>query len=162
MTGSGELYLSVLRRIIGPTESLSLLDLCCGEMTHTNQMKFSKSLHVDILDWPTRPQNLEFLCMDVLKCDFPENSFDVVLCSDGLEHFQKVDGLALLAKMEKWAKKVAVIFTPIGDYMINPAANGDPHAHKSGWLPSEFKDVEIYPDWHPTLNLGAFFAWKRK
>lgn len=160
----GEKYLSILRRIIGPTQDKTFLDLCCGEMTHTRELKFKRSVHVDVVDWPTRPKEFDFRRESVLDCKFSACEFDVCLCSDGIEHLDINDGLLLIMKMSTWST-VPIIFTPLGSYMVNPTAT-DPDSHKSGWLPSDFERfgwlTEAHPDWHPTLGVGAFFAWRPK
>ena len=164
MSGSISKYLSVLHEIIGPTDDKTLLDLCCGEMTATRQMTFRDRLCVDKVDWVNRPAEFRFLKQDALYVlDFTDNySFDVSLCSDGIEHMTKDEGLKLLMEMPR-VSELAIIFTPLGDMNIIPGAT-DPDSHKSGWLPDEpafdgWKTL-VFEDWHPTLNHGAFFAWK--
>lgn len=166
MIGSGQLYLSILRRIIGPTEDLTFLDLCCGEMAQTRHLKFRDSLHVDVKDWPERPPEFRFIRLDVREfVQVQVMGFDVCLCSDGIEHLQKEDGVALIENMALVAR-LPIIFTPLGDHRIVPGST-DPDDHKSGWLPEEFEargwKTDVYPDWHresPKWNCGAFFAWR--
>lgn len=168
MTGSGELYLSILRRIIGPTEDKTLLDLCCGEMTQTRHLKFKDVLGVDVKDWPERPSTTQFLLMNVIDgvsdrlLDSDGTQFDVCLCSDGIEHFTKYDGRQILMRMPEWGK-LPIIFTPLDAYRIKPDSI-DPDDHKCLWTPAEFEEIgwktEVHKDWHPELSIGAFFAWK--
>lgn len=163
MTGSGELYLSILRRIIGPTEDKTLLDLCCGEMTQTRHMKFKDVLGVDVKDWPGRPKDVKFYETDALGL-FPTGMgvFDVCLCSDGIEHFTKHDGIELVEKMERLGR-LPIIFTPLDAYKVQPYSD-DPDDHKCVWKPEEFEAMgwktDVFPEWHPELKIGAFFAWK--
>lgn len=155
-------YLAKLREIIGPTEDLYFLDLCCGECTHTRELKFATHYGVDLIDWPKRPSRIGFEQLDVTKWPGPKMFHDVALCSDGIEHMTKRDGLRLLLNMLRWAR-LPIIFTPMGRYLVDERAT-DPHTHKSGWTADEFRAMgwkaEEFPFWHPTLNLGAFFAWK--
>ena len=53
----------------------------------------------------------------------------------------------------------AIIFTPLGDCNITDDDN--PDRHKSGWTPEDFKNdaVIVFPDFHKSMNQGAFFAW---
>lgn len=163
MTGSGELYLSILRRIIGPTEDKTLLDLCCGEMTQTRHLKFRYVLGIDVKDWPDRPREHDFYHTDANGL-FPlgMESFDVCLCSDGIEHLTKRDGRELIHKMEQ-ISPLPIIFTPLDAYKLNPDST-DPDIHKCVWKPEEFEamgwQTEVHEDWHPELSIGAFFAWK--
>lgn len=158
----GELYLSILRGIVQPAEDRTFLDLCCGEMTHTRDLKFGASVHVDVVDWPNRPKEFHFVQSNVLDCEFEARAFDVSLCSDGIEHFTKADGWRLIHAMEEWSAR-PVIFTPLGNYLVDAAAT-NPDTHKSGWWPEEFTKIgwktDVYKDWHPTLGIGAFFAWR--
>lgn len=170
MTGSGELYLSILRRIIGPTEDKTLLDLCCGEMTQTRHLKFKDVLGVDVKDWPDRPSEIRFAKLNVMEISGSITGrllqqiekFDVCLCSDGIEHLTKRDGLELLQRMQQWSY-LPIIFTPLDAYKVQPYSD-DPDAHKCVWSPAEFEamgwDTESYPEWHRELSIGAFFAWK--
>lgn len=169
MTGSTNLYMSVLSLIIGhPIEepmALTLLDLCCGEMTHTRLMKFQKSMHLDVHDWPGRPKEFVFFPFDVRTVQIAPKSYDVCLCSDGIEHLTKEEGLKLLDNMEQWSF-LPIIFTPLGEQRLVPGST-DPDDHKSGWTPEEFEargwETEVYESWHrdsPKWNCGAFFAWK--
>ena len=163
-TGSLELYLSVLRRIIGDRERNSFLDICCGEMTATRHLHFDNSLHIDIVDWGTRPPAFNFKRGDALKLlsAIDDKSYGVALCSDGIEHLRVWQGHELIDHMERIAY-LPIIFTPIGEVNVDLDAT-HPDAHKSGWDPSDFQVIgwrtEVYPNWHSTMGHGAFFAWK--
>jgi hypothetical protein len=165
-TGSLELWLEIVRGIVGrPTDGLTLLDLCCNECTSTGKLKFKRHIGVDVVDWATRPEHVHFYKSDVLRAfPYQQEPFDVCICSDGIEHLPKEGGYALIANMAVLSR-LAIIFTPLGPYMLNPDAT-DPDAHKSAWTPEEFEamgwDVIAFPRWHPTLNVGAFFATKGK
>lgn len=158
---STALYLHTLRRIVGDTTSKHLLDLCCGEATHTRQLVFASHTGIDVLDCPLRPAYIVFEQTDVLMWRGPQRVFDVVLLSDALEHFAKPAGIALLERMRSWATQ-RIVFAPIGPHRVNESAT-DPHTHKSAWVPSELDELgwhtEAHPTWHPTLGIGAFFAW---
>jgi len=161
--GSSDLYISKLYVIIGTPEDKTLLDLCCGEMPHTRSLKFKSHFGVDILDWPNRPKEIPFEQAD-LRIWEPKQHYDIAILSDGIEHFSKIEGRNIIKRMESWAA-LPIIFAPIGNYEIAPNAV-DPHSHKCGWTAEEFQQLgwqtTDYPNWHPTLNLGAFFAWKRQ
>lgn len=167
--GSLELYTRTMLEILGDTERLTLLDLCCGELSHVSQMKWKESLHVDALDWPSRPKDAAFVCGDAidvsLKLLGDGKRFDVALCSDGLEHFPIQSGFRLLSVLERIAD-VAIIFTPIGQLGSMIPDSQDPHQHKSAWTPDDFKclgwNVAAFQNFHPGWEIGAFFAWTRK
>lgn len=76
---------------------------------------------------------------DILKYKFDEK-FDIVFCSDLIEHLSKADGLVLLDKVEKIARK-AIIFNTAKGYQVQSTKRlkANPHeAHISGWEPYEF------------------------
>ncbi len=78
----------------------------------------------------------------LMKCDarelpFKDKSFDVVTCMQLIEHISKDEGKALIAKLERIARKKVVIMTPWGFYRIADKEN--PYmSHLCGWLPEEF------------------------
>ncbi len=166
--GSADLQAEVLREIInGNAEWGTLLDLCCGEMTVMRHFlatresgSFKETIHVDVADCPLRPADAPFIQMDVIKFMKAARIYSVAFCGDGLEHFTRKRGGELLKLMQKRAR-LSVIFTPLGDYLVEPQSK-NPDAHKSGWLPADLPGWEtmVFPNWHPTLDLGAFFAWK--
>jgi hypothetical protein len=161
--GSMPLWLEIFVRILGkPTQSVTLIDLCCGEMGNTRLCKFKDSLHVDVTNYATRPKGYDFIKHDVLTLPESFNGrYDVALCSDGIEHLSKTDGMALLERMPKLSRQ-SIVFTPLGDYMVDPNAKG-PENHRSGWLPRDFPDgweTQEFPNWHPTLGIGGLWAWR--
>lgn len=165
MTGSHELYIQTIREIVGEIEGKSLLDLCCGEMAVTQKMPFDwkRSLAVDVIDAPERPRICDFLLADA-RSFVPEQIYDVAICSDGIEHLSFTEGVRLLTMMHKYAK-VAIVFTPTGDKNLDSERSTNPHSHKSSWSPMEFEvldwNTHYFPDWHPTICLGAVFAWRK-
>lgn len=163
--GSLELWVETVKRLVGrPTKELSLLDLCCGEMTGTRLLDFHSTLGVDVKDWPQRWNGARFTKSDVLNklAELPASLFDVALCSDGIEHLPDGDGLHLITQMERVAQ-LAIIFTPLGPYLTGQGDPNSPDSHKSAWMPSDFQDLGwktlAFPNWHMGLGVGAFFAW---
>ena len=159
--GNGDLQLRVLLDIIGTTTDKSFLDLCCGEMTITRSLHFKESLHLDVVDEPLRPRHFNFMRCDIMEAKFPRR-YDVAYCGDGIEHLSREDGLCLINELPVVAD-IAILFTPLGPYCLDPAATS-PHAHKSAWWPNDFPEdwsTWVFPNWHPTLGIGAFFAYKK-
>lgn len=76
---------------------------------------------------------------------FLDNSWDIVLLIDVIEHLEKEDGLAVLDHMERIARHKVIIDTPLG-FQPQEAwdAWGFPvcelQAHLSGWEQEEFTD----------------------
>lgn len=68
---------------------------------------------VDVLEWPIRWPNLEFIKGDLLESDIPFESFDVIACVSTIEHFglgrygdkEDVDGdIKGMANLRKYLK----------------------------------------------------------
>lgn len=82
---------------------------------------------------------------------FPAQSVDTVVLMDVIEHLNKEEGVELLRKTEKIARKSIIIFTPLG---FMPQCHPDGvdawglggasfQEHKSGWLPQDFGDEYV-------------------
>ena len=163
--GSGALWVEVVSKILANEPKENLLDLMCHKAPHTPLLGFKSITFVDIqyrgLDFGLRDSDL-FIEADAIK--FLENGekFDTIICSDGIEHFTKRDGLYLLALIRQKSKS-SVIFTPYGDYMVDENST-HPDTHKSGWTETDFEKMGysciIFPNFHSELNKGAIFAYK--
>lgn len=101
-----------------------VLDLGCGKGEVTNGLKCKKLVGVDIFrEWMDEYEG-EKICDDVRKVKFRENSFDVVLALDILEHLEKEEAIELIKKAERWARKKVILYTPkqfhLQDTLGNP------------------------------------------
>ncbi len=89
---------------------------------------------------------------DVRKVDFPPNSFDAVLCLDLIEHLEKKEGRELIDKMEKWARKKVIIYTPNGFVLHEDLKRNPLQEHKSGWTTEELGSLDF--------KVYGMFGWK--
>ena len=144
----------------------SLLDLGCCEGSHTKYFQIPNKLFVDV---KRESSTLDpFLKADIRYADklFTPKSYDLVVAIDVIEHLRKDEGYKLLQEMEKIARRRVLIFSPQGDYMVGQCQEGQSSydAHWSGWTAEEFDAMGYFvilcPDFHPTLGIGAFWAWK--
>lgn len=164
INGSGELWLDIMKIICGDTSKQSMIDLGCHRAPFTSQLGFWYRTYVDIQDRPLDyPEEQKFFVkFDAIRyLDICEEYFDVAIASDFIEHLQVDKGMQLLKEMEEGADK-QIIFTPLGEYMVDRGSTDNPDAHRSGWTPEmlpEYLSIVI-PDFHPRLNIGAFFATK--
>lgn len=162
--GDGEVYLDILKGICGDTAGKSMIDLMCHHAPYTPQLGFDKRTYVDIQDrgLDHKEEQQYFIQEDVIRYLYgnPKPKADVMICSDGIEHLPKATAWDIVLTMRQQSKK-SIIFTPLGDCSISEG--GHPDEHKSGWLPEEFLDMGyatiVFPNFHPSLNTGAFFAW---
>lgn len=104
------------------------------------------------------PKTKEFVVLNVgwqqAMDIFPDASVDTVITMDVIEHLTKSEGIELLKRTVKKARRQVVIFTPLG-FMPQEAPEGmkdgwwlsgaEWQKHKSGWLPEDFwEDWEIF------------------
>ncbi len=83
-----------------------------------------------------------------------DNSFDVVLAFDVLEHLEKSQGYLLLYEMDRVGRDSQIVFTPTGMLWQPPSRNNPHNAHISGWYPKELRSL----GWrHQTGLMG--FKW---
>lgn len=128
----------------------SLLDLGCGS---NSPVKFIKDLvkyrvGVDLFE-PSLKKSIkegihnDYKLHNVLKVDeiYEENSFDLVIASDLIEHLTKEEGWKLMKLMEKIAKKKVIILTPNGFLEQGIYDGNEFQIHKSGWEVQEFEKM---------------------
>src|SRR5450759_406022 len=95
--------------------SHSVLDLGCGYTSSLQYLNVPYSVGVDIeksaLEKSKKKKShTEYICADLSTIEFPQNSFDVVLATDCVEHLAKDGGYNLISKMEKWARQKVILF----------------------------------------------------
>jgi len=125
----------------------SLLDVGCGRggpIERINRERKLFSVGADIF----RPYLLhcravgvydDLVCCDVRLLPFGPGRFDIVLCSEVLEHLQRHEAEELISEMERIAYRQVVISTPVGR-CHQQEYDGNPHqAHRSTWLPQDFR-----------------------
>lgn len=127
------------------SENDTVLDLGCGIMQATTdvleQMSENQSVKYRLKKKIFKPSNLK--CKLILGCDmwedylkvanrywpviklgmndldkFVENSFDIVLCLDVLEHLELQEALNAIEHMKRIARKKVIIYTP-SKYITN-------------------------------------------
>jgi len=165
LEGSGEIWLDIMRIICGDCvnhPASSMCDLMCHRMPYTPQLEFKERTYVDIQDrgFDFPEERKHFQHMDVF--DFLRLctcGYDVMICSDGLEHLSFDQGKEFIRLIELHSDK-QVIFTPLGDHMVGVGDLNNPDTHRSGWVPDMLPDYLsiVLPKFHPELDIGAFFA----
>lgn len=73
------------------------------------------------------------------KLLFKDKSFDAVVCLQTIEHLDKQTGIRLLAQIERIAKKMIIITTPVGECLQDSYDNNIHQRHLSSWDPEEFQ-----------------------
>jgi len=95
----------------------SALDIGCGENPHVSTVDFDNYIGLDINIKTLRKasqdiSNVNLICASGSKIPFRNNSFDVVICTETLEHFEKPE--EVICEMSRLLKKkgFAVISVP--------------------------------------------------
>jgi len=125
----------------------SLLDVGCGRggpIERINRERELFSVGVDIFQpylLHCRSAGLydDLVCCDVRLLPFGPDRFDIVLCSEVLEHLQRYEAEGLINEIELIARRQVLITAPVGrchqeEYDRNPY-----QAHKSTWVPQDFR-----------------------
>lgn len=82
----------------------------------------------------------------------PDDTFDVVLAFDVIEHLEKHNGYLLLYEMDRVGRDSQIIFTPTGFLWQPPSRNNAHNAHISGWNPKELRSL----GWRDHTGLMGF------
>lgn len=161
--GNDEIYMDCLRAICGDTEGKSMVDIGCNLAPHTPKLGFAQRVYVDILERQLDHSDEQqfFLKQDAL--DYLHeltNNVDVTLSLDNIEHLNYHDGSWLIWLMETRSQK-QVLFTPLSPWMMTTDDDLNPESHRSVWTPDmlTYWASIVFPVYHPTLNIGAWFGW---
>lgn len=144
-------YMWLLRHNIG--EAKTILDLGCEDgslLELLSQGKKWRVTGVDIYKKNTKLAAQKKIFVKVITGDVVKVSkklirqkqkFDVVFCSQVIEHIKRKEGEQLLSLVDHLARKRIVMGTPRG-FMEQPEVflGDNPHmVHKSGWTEEDFK-----------------------
>lgn len=144
-------YMKLLRDFVG--EAKTILDLGCEDgrlLTLLSDGKDWKVTGVDIFQKNVNRTAKRKIYIKAIKGDIVEISkklirekkkFDVVFCSQVIEHIDRKKGEEFLGLVDKLAKEKIIIGTPRG-FMEQPHAflGDNPHqVHKSGWSEDDFR-----------------------
>jgi SAM-dependent methyltransferase len=133
----------VIKRSLKECDVKTVLDVGCGQGVHRLYRDYDTTgidIYADDLLRARELGNYKHLISgDIRALNFPERSFDAVTAIEIIEHLKKDEGLELLDRIEKIARKTVVITTPWGDDLL-PKNKWNPFLdHQSGWLPKEFE-----------------------
>lgn len=144
-------YMRLLRDNIG--DAKTILDLGCEDgrlLTLLSEGKKWQVTGVDIFQTNIKKAANRKIFVKTIKGDIlkvsrklikQKKKFDVVFCSQVIEHIERKQGEELLELVDHLAKKEIIIGTPRG-FMEQPEVflGDNPHmVHKSGWTEEDFK-----------------------
>lgn len=144
-------YMWLLRQSLGNPKTI--LDLGCGDGNLMELLSEGKSWKVTGVDIHTKNVKvasqrslftkvfkediIKFVKKQVLK----KKKYDVVFCSQVIEHIDRKEGEELLTLVDSIARQRVIIGTP-REFMEQPHTylGDNPHqVHKSGWLEEDFR-----------------------
>lgn len=120
------------------------LDLGCGKDSPLRHCPGIRSVGVDLFEGyleESRRRGIHdrYLKADVRSVAFPPASFDVVLAIDLIEHLTEEEGYQLIRRMEEWAGRKVILFTPNGYVPQEAYDDNFLQRHRSGWTPAELR-----------------------
>jgi SAM-dependent methyltransferase len=93
---------------------------------------------------------------NVLRLPFQQDSFDVVLCMEVLEHLEQEDGKRLLMEMERVARHQVILTTPVGRH-VQHEYDGNPfQEHRHIWDPSSLRRLGYRVIGHGVRGMGGW------
>ena len=115
----------LVQEILKNETNLKLLSLGSGSCSHeielANYEKFKKITCIDLSEYQLseaakiaeikKLNNIEFICSDLEKYNFPKNNFDIILFNSSLHHFNNVESLL--------SKKIMSCLKDTGKLVIN-------------------------------------------
>lgn len=143
-------YPAEIKRLI--PVGASILDIGCGDGHLMGWINFKGEYRVTGVDINSEDLKIaknrltekkeavyqEIFALDLNKTLPFRKKFDVVLCSQVVEHLKKNDALTLIRKIEKLAKKRIIVATINGFFQFNHRLAGKHDVHLSGWFPGDF------------------------
>jgi SAM-dependent methyltransferase len=139
-------YTSIIREQLNGCTSILDIGCGCGSPASPFQ-KGVYSVGVELFLPSLKKCKSKHIYTDVVYGDlraikFKPKSFDCVISTDVIEHFNKKDSLDLIKKMEAIAIKKVIIFTPNGYNPKDFLEDANPlQVHKSGWNVKEFREM---------------------
>ena len=147
----------------------TVLDLGCGYNSPIQYCKQRFSVGVELfepylLESKKKGIHNQYIKADIREIKFKPDSFDVILCSEVIEHLKKKEGYELIGRMEKWAKKKIIITVPNGYIWQDDLDNNKLQKHQSEWYAKELQNLgfKVYGmnGWEKLRGYKGLFKYK--
>jgi len=143
--------------------SRTILDVGCGKgdaMDFLNRHGKFEAVGIDIFrpyleEAKSKGCFQDLVCGDVRWLPFKDNSFDVVICMEVLEHLEKADGYKLLNELERVARRQILLTTPVGKHELHPFDGNPYQEHKYIWKVEDLKKLGYKVRGRGLRNLGG-------
>jgi SAM-dependent methyltransferase len=124
----------------------SVLDLGCGPNSPVQFCNVPRKVGVELFEpyiqeSEAKGIHQEYIKGDIQSVEFAPKSFDAVILIDVLEHLTQEEAAQLLKKIEPWAKKKVIVYTPNGFVWQDGYDDNHLQAHKSGWSVKELENA---------------------
>lgn len=147
--GPADVLDKMISKKLTSTESVQVLDIGSGGAAYWSRLlkKYGAGIQVTLMD-PVAPERLSLLQQNGQVTHiggfapqdlsgFRDQTFDIVVAIDLIEHLEKSNGFLLLYELDRLCRWQSLIFTPNGLVPQPPSKNNKFNAHISGWTPAE-------------------------
>lgn len=153
-----------IRDAIKPTDTV--LDIGCGDKGIHKNIKCANITTVDA--WKKVDPHY-VINLEKESLPFGEESFDVVMMLDFIEHLDKDRGWEIIKQCQKISRKKVILFTPLW-WTLNDKHTNNPklwcygnkfNIHKSLWKVEDFKGWSRYVDVEQHLLRYWLGEWRK-
>lgn len=148
-----------------------VIDFGCGLMPITRKLKCKKLIGIEVYEPNIEKLRIELACLSnvyIWQFDLAgpflgkmrNNSTDIALAIDVVEHFPPKDSKRLINEMERIGRKRIVIFTPIGYVPQEREENRKHQRHRCGYFPEELEALGYTTFLREGGNVPSFLAVK--
>lgn len=126
-----------------------ILDVGCGNgtfMAKVNEAGEFNVVGIDLFEPYLEEARKTGVYKNIIKGDirnigFRNGSYDLVHASQVIEHLKQKEGLSLIKKMEKIAKRKVIVGTPNGHFDQDEYDRNKLQRHQSAWKVSDFNKL---------------------
>jgi SAM-dependent methyltransferase len=136
----------VIRSVLRDTDRV--LDVGCsvgtGSMVLEARPAFGTDIHLESLQQARAAgRRAPVICADVVSLPFADESYDVVVALDVLEHLDPDTGVRFIAELLRVSARDLIVLTPSG-FDPQPAQPDQPWMeHRSGWTAGQLEDLGL-------------------